>query len=270
MAFFRVASLVMNDVIDTVLDSVLAEDPGGIIGIYLYGSSTTTGLGPESDIDLLLVTRRSLTASERTSLISILLGLSGWRGHVDVFPEVADRRPLEVTSLVVDDLDPLPTAPRRDFQFGEWLRGDFVQGVEPAPEHDLDVVTLLATALASNDTLYGPPLDEVVPAVPRELLVDSQRAALPGLVDELPEDARNVLLTLARMLHTVETGAIVSKPYAAELAAQRVEADDADLLRAAAREYRGEGQVDWQHETSRVSGLAESLVALIRRSPEAV
>ncbi|WP_176747328.1 MULTISPECIES: nucleotidyltransferase domain-containing protein [unclassified Brevibacterium] len=109
----------MDDLIRTVLDRVLAIDPGGIVGVYLYGSSTSTGLGPESDVDLLLVTRRSLTPQDRASLISTLLGLSGWKGHAEAFPEVASRRPLEVTSLVTADLKPLVAAPWRDFQFGE-------------------------------------------------------------------------------------------------------------------------------------------------------
>ena len=83
---------------ESILDSVLADDPGGIIGVYLYGSSTTTGLFPESDVDLLLVTRRSMTSEERKSLVSMLLGFSGWKDHAKEFPDVADRRPLDVTS----------------------------------------------------------------------------------------------------------------------------------------------------------------------------
>ena len=55
---WRLVSTVMDDLTRTVLDRVLADDPGGIIGVYLYGSSTTTGLGPESDVDLLFVTRK--------------------------------------------------------------------------------------------------------------------------------------------------------------------------------------------------------------------
>lgn len=69
----------MDDLIRTVLGRVLADDPGGIIGVYLYGSSTTTGPGPESDVDLLLVTRMSLMVEERRSLVALLLGLSGSR-----------------------------------------------------------------------------------------------------------------------------------------------------------------------------------------------
>jgi streptomycin 3"-adenylyltransferase len=65
----------MVDVIPTVLERILDSDPGGLIGVYLYGSSTTTGLGPESDIDLLLVTRVSLTLEERRRLVATSTGV---------------------------------------------------------------------------------------------------------------------------------------------------------------------------------------------------
>lgn len=255
----------MEGLIRTVLARVLADDPGGIIGVYLYGSSTTTGLGPESDVDLLFVTRRSLMLEERRSLVSLLLGLSGWKGHAKDFPDVADRRPLEVTSLVADTLDPLATEPWRDFQFGEWLRSDFTRGNVPEPERDPDVVILLATAMASHRVLHGPSLDSLVAEIPLALLREAQRAAVPALVEDLHGNGRDVLLTLARALHTVDTGGIVPKDHAAGLAAKRVDADGAELLRAAAREYRGEEWVDWERESKRVSALARSLIALIHR-----
>lgn len=256
----------MDEVIRTVVDRVLAEDPGGVIGVYLHGSSTTTGPGPESDVDLLLVTRKSLTLEERRSLVGLLLGFSGWKGHAEEFPGVADRRPLDVTSVVADTLDQLVADPWRDFQFGEWLRSDFVRGWVPESERDPDVVIMLATALASHRVLHGPSLDSLVAEVPLTLLRKAQLAAVPALVEDLHGDGRNVLLTLARALHTVETGEIVPKDHAAGLAAERVDADGAELLRAAAREYRGEEWVDWDSESTRVSALARSLIALIHRT----
>ena len=164
----------MDDLIQAVLDSVLDDGPSGIIGVYLYGSSTTTGLSAESDVDLLLVTRRSMLAKERRSLVSSTVEFSGWKGHAKDFPDVADRRPLDVTSLVADDIEPLTAVPRRDFQFGEWLRRDFTQGHVPVPEWDPDVVILLATALASHQVLHGPSLDRLVADVPSTLLKGAQ------------------------------------------------------------------------------------------------
>src|SRR5699024_12838323 len=72
--FGCVGSIDMDDLIQTVLDRLLTADPGGIVGVYLYGSSTTTGLGPGSDVDLVLVTRRSLTSPQRASWLCTYCG----------------------------------------------------------------------------------------------------------------------------------------------------------------------------------------------------
>lgn len=253
----------MDDSLRPVLRNVLSESPGGIVGAYLYGSSTTTGLGPESDIDLLLVTRESLTIRERRSLIALLLEHSGWEGHAQTFPEVADQRPLEVTSLVADSIDPLVAAPWCDFQFGEWLREDFVDGYVPEPERNPDMVLLLATALASHQVLHGPRLEELVAKVPFTLLKEAQLATVPALFEELHSDSRNVLLTLARALITIETGVIVSKTRAAEMAVKYLDPADAELLHAAAREYKGEIRVAWGRESESVSAAANSLYGSI-------
>lgn len=183
--FGSITVTVMADSIGSVLEYVLAEDIGGVVGVYVYGSSTTTGLHHASDVDLLLLTRRTLSRQESDSFASVLLGLSGWSAHAVRFPHAANRRPLEVTSLVVDDLAPLVVEPWRDFQFGEWLRDDLVHGVAPRRERDPDVVILLATALSSHQVLHGPPLNDIVADVPFERLRAAQIAALPALLDDL-------------------------------------------------------------------------------------
>lgn len=43
-------------------------------------------LGGERVGDRVLFTHRSLTTPDRAGLCSLLLGLSGWRGHADRFP----------------------------------------------------------------------------------------------------------------------------------------------------------------------------------------
>ena len=73
---------------------------------------------------------------------------------------------MEVTSVVVDDVQSLTKKLRRDFQFGEWRRSELVAGVVPAPERDPAVVVLLSTALDSHRVLYGAPLEGLVRPVP--------------------------------------------------------------------------------------------------------
>lgn len=252
-----------EDLIRHVLGHLRKEEPGSVAGVYLYGSGATTGLYPDSDIDLLVLTRRSLTTAERASLVSLLLDVSGWSGHEGEFPEVAHRRPLEVTSVVVDDVNPLTEKPRRDFQFGEWMRSELVNGVVPVPERDPDVVVLLSTALGSHRVLHGESLRDVVPRVPPALLQQAQLDLLPDVLDGLVGDERNVLLTLARMVVTAESGQILPKHDAAERIRCRLDDTEAGLLSLAREEYLGRVRVDWSHEQDRTLGVVQTLRRLV-------
>ncbi|AUI59543.1 aminoglycoside adenylyltransferase domain-containing protein [Amycolatopsis sp. BJA-103] len=244
--------------IEPLLDHLDRENPGDVIGSYLYGSAVAGGLRPDSDVDLLLVTRRSLTGPERASLVSLLLGVSGWRGHAARFPEVADRRPIELTVLVAGDRF------RRDFQYGEWLREDFVAGRLPEPAEDPDVVILVATAHAAHRVLRGPALAEVLEPVAGDELRQSVRVVVPGLIEEIDGDERNVLLTLARVLATLETGEVVTKDAAAAAVAPTLDGVDRELLELARAGYLGLVQDDWAGLRTEAASLAHLLAGRAR------
>lgn len=227
------------------------DDPGGVLGLYLYGSAVAGGLRPESDVDLLMVTRRSLSTVERAALTRRLLGLSGWSGHAERFPEVASRRPLELTALVAEDLHRSDGRPRRDYQYGEWLREEIAGGDLPSAERDPDVPILVKTAWAGHRTLRGAPLAAVAPEpdddAVRRAMLDLLPEILVGLdEDEDPSEVRHALLTLARILTTLETGAIVPKDAAADRVLTLMPPEHRPVLALARDEYRGERDVDWR------------------------
>lgn len=115
----------MQAVIDRLTGHLDKYDPGGVLGLYLYGSAAVSGLRPSSDIDLLMVTERSLGVDEREGLIGFLFQFSGRRATV------APGRSLELTSAVHDDVAPWSYPPRCDFLYGEWLRTEFADGRLP-------------------------------------------------------------------------------------------------------------------------------------------
>ncbi len=260
----------MEALLTPILSYLDEHRPGELVGAYLYGSAVTAGLRPDSDVDLLVLTRAPLSEPERASLVSMLLSVSGWRGHAAQFPEVADRRPLELTSLVVADVDPLPQTPRRDFQFGEWLRADLLDGQVPPAVSDPDVVVLLATAQSAHRVLRGQPLEDLVAPVPPELLRRAQLALLPELMNDPAGEERFFLLTLARMLVTIETGQIVAKDVAAQRVAPRLTGRDRALLELAGQDYRGHVSVDWRDYYDGVVALVPTLVDLIRQANDVV
>ncbi|MGK5628962.1 aminoglycoside adenylyltransferase domain-containing protein [Streptomyces sp. URMC 123] len=252
----------MDESIAPILEHLDRENPGDVVGAYLYGSTAAaSGPRPDSDIDLLVLTRRSLTAAERAALVSLLLGVSGWRGHAARFPDAAHRRPIELTGIVVDDISPLTDTPRRDVQYGEWLRDDLARGHLPQPTSDPDTLVLLATVHSAHRVLRGPAFGDVVAPVPPELLRNALLAVVPDLVAGIEGDERNALLTLARVLVTLDTGRIVSKDAAAEAIARTLTTPERELLERARAGYLGTTADDWTGLTSRVAALARTLAA---------
>lgn len=249
----------MDELIAPVVAHLDRESPGDLVGLYLFGSAVSSGLRPDSDIDLLMLTRRSLTSDERAFLVDLLLALSGWKGHAKRFPEATNRRPLELTSLVADDCRVWTDRPRRDFQYGEWLRSDLVAGSLSEPVDDPDVLTLVATAKAAHVAIRGPALADVVPPVPPGALRRAARAAIPDLLAELEGDERNTLLTLARIVVTLETGRIVSKDEAAQSLAATLDEPGRALLSLARSAYLGTASDDWTTLTGEAAALASTL-----------
>ncbi|WP_228272101.1 nucleotidyltransferase domain-containing protein, partial [Acinetobacter baumannii] len=75
------------------LQQLLAES---LFAIYLYGSAVDGGLGPESDLDVLVVVTQPLTSALREQLAQELLKISQPVGEL--------QRPLEVTILLKDEI----------------------------------------------------------------------------------------------------------------------------------------------------------------------
>ena len=248
------------DLIGEVTRAVVALDPGGLLGLYLYGSATQGGLTPSSDIDLLVVSRRSLTEAERAELVAILLPRSGWRGHKETFPEAVGKAPLEVTVIVVGPELPSPVHGCIDFQFGEWLRKDLVTGWLPAPEHDPDAVVLVATALAGATALHGPELSSLLEPVDDVTLRGAVWELVPSILDGIAGDERNALLTLARMFVTLETGGIVGKSAAALEASLRLASRHQLVMERARQEYLTGASSEWV--LAEAEGTAQAIVEL--------
>ncbi|GAV39134.1 streptomycin 3''-adenylyltransferase [Streptomyces acidiscabies] len=86
-----------------LLREVVGE--GELLGVYLHGSAVLGGLRPRSDIDVLGVVRRSLSARQRRVLVDELLALSGQRGY----------RYVELTVVVQGEVRPWRFPPVCDF-----------------------------------------------------------------------------------------------------------------------------------------------------------
>lgn len=229
-------------------------------GIYLHGSSVLGGLRPASDVDLLVVSRRSLDDRQRAALVAGLLPVSG---------SAVGARPVELTVVVRSEVQPWRYPPTVDFQYGEWLRADYEAGHVPRPEPMPDLALLIAATLAGGRALVGPRPADVLDPVPHADVVRASVDGIPGLLADLDVDTRNVVLTLARVWYTVETGGIAPKDAAADWALERLAPEHRPVL-AHARDlylHRRYAEETWNDDLrAQVRPHVDAVLAAISRA----
>lgn len=196
----------LNQCID-LLTSVLGKD---LLGVYLYGSSVYGGLQKYSDIDLFVVSERATQEQEKKHLAQNLLQISG------IYMK-SQQLPIELTLVVKSEINPWHYPPNFDFQYGEWLRKEFENGIiEPWPSKVMpDLALLITQILLAHETLVGAKPNQLLSSVPYSDFILATKAALQSLMADLLNDTRNVLLTSARIWSTLATDTIRSKPVAA-------------------------------------------------------
>lgn len=177
---------------------------------------------------------------------------------------VTAGRPLEVTSLVVDEVVPWNYPPVCDFRYGEWLRDDLINDGPPQRHVNPDLAVLITTVRQRADCLRGPHPRDLLEQVPTGDLHRSIQDSLTPLVDNLVGDERNVLLTLARMVVTVETGQIVSKDEAVERILPSLREGHRATLSLAAQAYLGHMVDEWDQRQREARDASEHLTARIR------
>lgn len=173
-------------------------------------------------------------------------------------------RPVEVTVVLQEMVKPWRPHQEREFQYGEWLRGDYEAGLIPEPQPDHDLAPLSATVLTASVALVGPPAQDLIDPVPHEELVASMREAVPSLLADLDTDPTNVVLTLARMWHTKDSGTIVSKDEAAAWTLDRLPFDLRLPLEHARAVYLGEADASFDHLPTLAASPAQHISAVIR------
>ena len=231
------------------------------VGAYLFGSAVLGGLQPESDLDVLVVSKRQTTREEKQHLVDRLLTISGRRT-----PQGRWRR-VELTIVVESEIKPWRFPPSFDFQYGDWLRSEFESGnLAPWPTTtNPDLASLITMVLLGNTPVLGPPPAEIFDPVPHDDLVRAMVGDIDTLLGDLDGDTRNVVLTLARVWSTVATGVIRSKDAAADWALDRLPEEHQAVLARARAIYLVDAEDRWDDIQPHVRPHANHVVAEIKR-----
>ncbi len=197
-----------------VLKSILGSD---LLAVYLFGSAVVGGLQKYSDIDLFVVINRETSLEEKTKLVTHLLQTSG------IYMKCS-RAPIEMTLVKKAAINPWQYPPHFDFQYGEWLRESFEKGIiKPWETQEMpDLAVVVTQVLLKSETLWGTEPEQLLMPVPYQDFIKALLHGLDGLIADLDDDTRNVLLTLARIWSAIETNSIKSKPVAADWVISRL------------------------------------------------
>ena len=237
------------------LQQLLGES---LFGIYLYGSAVDGGLGPESDLDLLVVITQALTLQQRKQLAETLLQIS--------HPIGAVQRALEVTIVHKDHILSGSYPLSYQLQFGEWLRDELSQGVILSEHADPDLSILLKKAQMHHRTLLGPSFSQWSAEIPVPQLWQAMADTYPSIVAHWDEDAdeRNQILALCRIYFSLMTNEIAPKDQAAHWVMVQLLPQHQPVLQRMIQEYKGKiAKQNWQDEHQALQPIVDFLSSRI-------
>lgn len=238
----------------TLLKDTLGDD---LLALYLYGSSLLGGREVYSDIDLFAVINHKTTRKEKTKLVKGLLNISGIHTKLE-------KPPIEITIVEKSEMHPWRYPPRFDFQYGEWLRPSFEQGIIEPPSEMSDLAVIITQVRLLSKTLLGKDPENTLPVVPYKDFMRALIHDLDRLKTELQSDTRNVLLTYARIWSTLETNEIKSKPNAAEWAILQLPDALRPVMERAMSISSGKEIDYWEDLSKPVEAAAELMIEHIK------
>lgn len=240
-----------------LLTDILEKD---LLGMYLYGSAVIGGLQKYSDLDLFVVSNRSMTSAEKTKLATNLLAISG------IYMQ-STKRPIEMTIVVKSAVNPWRYPPQFDFQYGDWLRDEFTKGnIEPWKTNEMpDLALLITQVLLAHKTLWGKNPEQLLSKVPYKDVVLATIATLDELMANLNSDTRNVLLTLARIWCRLTTDQIRTKPQAVAWAISRLPQEYQSVMQRAKAICLGEENERWNDIKKLIQPCAQFIMIEINK-----
>jgi predicted nucleotidyltransferase len=240
--------------LERLLNSVREVLGDNVVGVYLFGSAVHGGLKPFSDVDVMVVATQPMSTTHKRRLISTLLEISRKPRH------------LELTIVVESDIRPWRYPPRLEFQYGDWWREEFERGeYEPWEELNPDLASLIRMVLNADTPLQGPPPGEIFDSVPPADYIAALVHGIEALLQDLESDARNVVLTLARIWSGVATDQMRSKDTAADWALSRLPEQHRGVLAEARSIYLGNQQQQSNDFVPRARAYSEHVVAEIHK-----
>jgi hypothetical protein len=224
----------VNEQVKRLTDELRGALGVNLVGIYLHGSLALGCFNPaRSDIDVLVVTERPLSAEQRVSVMQIAIESSG------------NPNGLELSSLAWEHLDPWRHPTPYDLHFSKTY-------VPAEGEHtDPDLAAHVSVTRRAGVALHGPPPELVFPPVPHEHYADALMRDLGWTLENHPTDLYGALSPCRVWAGIAQPEALHTKESAAAWALERVTPALRPVLAHALAIYRGERKDDLDPEAVR-------------------
>ena len=228
----------VHEQVHRLLDGLRAVLADNLSGVYLHGSLAMRCFNPgRSDVDLLATTHRVTPVEIKRDLAALLLDVS--------------RRPspVEISCLRHADMLPWRYPTPFDFHYSETWRDATARALADGGWRDWNAVRRCDEDLAAHIAvtrrrgvcLYGSPIAEVFPAVPRQDFLASVLGDVLSAefgLDSVMKNPVYVVLNACRTLSYLRTGKILSKDEGGVWALQALPGRFHSTLAAALGAYR--------------------------------
>jgi predicted nucleotidyltransferase len=207
----------VNLVLDELHQGAKSVLGGQLVGMYLFGSLTTGTFDDASDVDVLFVTQGVVSGELFEALKSMharIAEMDAWCAtqlEVSYIPQKAVRR--------FDPNDKL--YPRLDRGWGESLHW---------MSHESDWVIQRHLTREKGIVIEGPPPKDLIDPVSPDELREAMRPLLKNWIPYLTAEPVThngyqsyIVLTICRVLYTIQLGEVATKPQAAEWAMQALD-----------------------------------------------
>ena len=239
------------------LQAALGPD---LLGVYLHGSLSMGCFNPQrSDLDLLAVSRSSLSPAARPQLARLLLQRSG-------VPAAVEFSLLHLASLHPWQ-HPAPYELHYSEDWRDRTQAHLASGTWPeagASPRDPDLAAHITLARARGLALWGPPPAEVFPEVPASDYADSIVGDFHWARGLMGVNPVYFVLNACRVRAFLAEGLLISKQEGGEWGLQHLPPAHAPLIRQALRAYRGELAAEhWDSEA--LQAFAEAMAQALTR-----
>ncbi|KEQ26384.1 aminoglycoside adenylyltransferase domain-containing protein [Paenibacillus tyrfis] len=251
----------VTSVLDTIANLFKEELNDNLAGIYLHGSLAMGCFKPDkSDIDLLVVAKRSVTAETSRRIANKLLAID------DGLPnEGGIELSVILESILGEFVYPTPF----EFHYSPLHRDKYRtdENYICGDQEDPDLAAHLTVTYHRGIALYGKPLPEMMQPIDKRLYVKSILHDVEDAPQGVLEAPEYYVLNLCRVLYYLKEGVVSSKREGGEWGLEALPSEYGETIRLCLERYGGSAG-HMEPDKRSLSDFAGYMLGEIRRSVE--